>query len=720
MKKIALVTFALLPLISNAQKALCVVNLDIDTVKAKKAYLVYSFDGRSTVDSPSIVNGKASFRINIPYPVNAQLSLDNRGYGYENGKRPDLLRFYLEKGTISIKAKEFVRDAVITGSKMNRELMEYNKFIAGPMNMLEEANLVWMTGTSEHRADTNAQRAFMKTMRKGVGELKDLQEQWIKMHPDMYCSLEALQSVAGSNIDVTKVEPLFKMLAASTRNSVEGKEMAARILAASRTGIGATAPDFTQNDPNDQPVKLSDFRGKYVLLDFWASWCGPCRAENPNYVKVYNQYKDKNFTILGVSLDQPGKKDAWLAAIKKDGLEWPQVSDLKYWNNEVARLYDVKAVPGNYLIDPGGKIIAKNLRGEDLQQKLAELLANAPSTAFTINGYLAGEQPSKMIHLRYGQHTDSVQMKNGRFEFKGSVDRPENATIWYEGFRGQPLNFFLDPGITRISSLQSIEEALVDGGPTEHEQQLYKKMQEPLVDKRSKLYVRRYNNKENEDSVLFITKEMAKVTKESLQRQVQFVQSFPDSYVSAEIMKSNSYIIDPEVLEPMIDAVSEKHISAAEKEDIKRRLAIAKSTWVGKPALEFSQAGPDGKQVSLKSFRGKYVMIDFWASWCGWCRVEHPLLIKAYNKYKDRGFTLLSVSLDDAKDKEKWLAAIKKDELPWQQVCDLKGRDNEVAKLYGIKGIPQSVLVGPDGVIVAKNLRGEDLLVKLHEIFGEN
>lgn len=185
-------------------------------------------------------------------------------------------------------------------------------------------------------------------------------------------------------------------------------------------------------------------------------------------------------------------------------------------------------------------------------------------------------------------------------------------------------------------------------------------------------------------------------------------------------MKSNSFIIDPEVLEPMMDALNPKYLSAVEKEDIKKRLDIAKSTWVGKPALDFSQAGPDGKQVALKSFRGKYVMIDFWASWCGWCRIEHPMLIKAYNKYKDKGFTLLSVSLDDAKDKEKWLAAIKKDELPWQQVCDLKGRDNEVAKLYGIKGIPQSVLVGPDGVIVAKNLRGEDLLVKLDEIFGEN
>ena len=137
--------------------------------------------------------------------------------------------------------------------------------------------------------------------------------------------------------------------------------------------LGAVAPEFAEADTSGKMINLSSFRGKYVLIDFWASWCGPCRQENPNVVKAFNRYKGQKFTIIGVSLDQPNGKTKWLAAIHKDGLNWAQVSDLKYWDSKVADQYAVRGIPQNFLLDPDGKIVAKNLRGDDLEEKLEEL-----------------------------------------------------------------------------------------------------------------------------------------------------------------------------------------------------------------------------------------------------------------------------------------------------------------------------------------------------------
>ena len=156
------------------------------------------------------------------------------------------------------------------------------------------------------------------------------------------------------------------------QTSYFGKQIKETLDAALLTNIGKPAPNFTLKNTEGKDVALSSFKGKYVLVDFWASWCGPCRAENPAVVKAYQKFKDKGFTILGVSLDD--KKDKWLEAIKKDKLDWTQISDLKGWKSSAASLYGIKGIPMNFLIDKDGKIIAKGLRGEDLEKKLGEVM----------------------------------------------------------------------------------------------------------------------------------------------------------------------------------------------------------------------------------------------------------------------------------------------------------------------------------------------------------
>jgi len=195
---------------------------------------------------------------------------------------------------------------------------------------------------------------------------------FIAMHKNSFAAIYALNNLAGK-ISAVNAQMLYDALGEKYKKDSYGQNIINAIGAMKLTAMGNIAPDFQQANTEGKLVKLSSFRGQYVLLDFWASWCMPCREENPNLVKAYHQFHEKGFTVLGVSLDQPGKKDAWLNAIQQDGLIWTQVSDLKFWNNAVAKLYGIQSVPQNFLLDKEGKIIGINLQGDALIAKLEEI-----------------------------------------------------------------------------------------------------------------------------------------------------------------------------------------------------------------------------------------------------------------------------------------------------------------------------------------------------------
>lgn len=371
MKKIAILLFAAFTIIACKKEGYEINGTVAGVENGKKVYLEsQSETGPVSLDTAVVENGK--FKLDGKLKDGIELAFVR--IETLNGSVPMIL----ENGEINVEFnKDTIQKSKIGGTKNNDKFQSYNnesQVIYKKMIKFQEVNQQKMM-TAQQTQDTATVNTLMKEFNKFQDEMNEQSKTFISKNPDAFVSVLLLENFLMRNyLTVEEVKAYYDKLDKTLLETKSGKNIKKMLETLTAVNIGSVAPDFSAPSPDGKMISLKESMGKVTLIDFWASWCGPCRQENPNVVSMYKELHDKGLNIIGVSLDKEGDAEKWKEAIAKDGLTWNHISNLKHWKEPIAEQYNVKSIPATFLLDASGKIVAKDLRGEELKAKVKELL----------------------------------------------------------------------------------------------------------------------------------------------------------------------------------------------------------------------------------------------------------------------------------------------------------------------------------------------------------
>jgi len=334
----------------------------------KKVYVeVQTETGVTAKDTGVVENGKFELKGIIESAELGFVRIENENFS---------IPFILENGKIKMDiATDSIQNTKISGTKNNDKFQEFNNesFIVTKKRSKFEKNNVKRIEEAKQKRDTATIKMIMKEYNSFQDEMNNVSKKFIKNNPDVLLSVLLLENfLMRQYLTPEEVKTHYDGLNSELKDSKYGKKIKSALDSMLVVGTGNAAPNFSGPSPDGKTISLKESLGKVTIIDFWASWCGPCRAENPNVVALYNEFHPQGLNIIGVSLDKDSAK--WKEAITKDGLTWPHVSNLKFWQEPIAKLYNVQSIPATFILDEKGNIVAKDLRGDALRTKVKELL----------------------------------------------------------------------------------------------------------------------------------------------------------------------------------------------------------------------------------------------------------------------------------------------------------------------------------------------------------